>query len=107
MTSLLCKISVKRNNFLSDVDVELDTDEKRRRAIKRAEAVEEYNRINSVIQIVDPSPMMVDITIMPLRRYQLYCRKIPANDEEDIKDLTPGHAWNVLAYFTYNKIIKI
>jgi hypothetical protein len=51
------------------------------------EEVEEYNRRYPVAQIVDPSPVMVDITIMLLSWYQLYRRKFPAKDEGDIKNL--------------------
>jgi len=51
------------------------------------EEVEEHNATNPVMRIVDPSPMMVDVTIMLLSWYQLYRRKFPAKDEEDIKDL--------------------
>jgi hypothetical protein len=51
------------------------------------EEVEEYNRRNPVARITDPSPMMLDITIMLLSWYHLYHRKFPAKDEEDIKDL--------------------
>ena len=40
------------------------------------EEVEEYNRMNPLVRIVDPSPMMVEITIMLLSWYQLYRRKI-------------------------------
>ena len=49
--------------------------------------IEEYNTRNPVMRIVDPSPMMVEITIMLLSWYKLYRRKFPAKDEEDIKDL--------------------
>ena len=56
----------KRNDFLSDVDVELKAVETRGRAIEKAEEVDEYNRRNPVMWIIDPSPMMVDITIMLL-----------------------------------------
>ena len=51
--------------------------------------VEEHNRRNPVARIVNPSPMMVRITIMLLSWYQLssYRRKFPAKYEEDIKDL--------------------
>ena len=52
------------------------------------EEVEEYNRINPLVRIVDPSPMMVEITIMLLSWYRLYRRKFPAKDEDDIKDLS-------------------
>ena len=51
------------------------------------EEVEEHDRRNPVALIVDPSHMMVEITIMLLSWYQLYRRKFPAKDEEDIKDL--------------------
>jgi hypothetical protein len=51
------------------------------------EEVEVYNRRNPVARIIDSSPMMVDITIMLLSWYQLYRRKFPAKDEDDIKDL--------------------
>lgn len=47
----------------------------------------EHNAANPLIQIEDPSPMMVDVTIMLLAWYQLYRRKFPAKDEEDVKDL--------------------
>ena len=75
--------------------------------MKKQEAVEEYNRKNPAMLIVDsdPSPMIVDITIMLLSWYQLYRRNFPAKDEEDIKDL--GTLKNVLAYFTSNDIINI
>ena len=49
--------------------------------------VEECNTRNPVTLVVDPSPMMVEITIMLLSWYKLYRRKFPAKDEEDIKDL--------------------
>jgi hypothetical protein len=49
--------------------------------------VEEHNARNPVMRIVDPSPMMVNVTIMLLSWYQLYRRKFPAKDEEDLKDL--------------------
>ena len=52
------------------------------------EEVEEYNRMNPLVRIVDPSPMMVEITIMLLSWYQLYRRKFPTKDEDDIKDLS-------------------
>ncbi len=52
------------------------------------EEVEEYNRINPLVRIVDPSPMMVEVTIMLLSWYRLYRRKFPAKDEDDIKDLS-------------------
>ena len=51
------------------------------------EEVEEHNKRNPVARIVNPSPMMVEITIMLLSQYQLYRRKFPAKGEEDIKDL--------------------
>ena len=52
---------------------------------ERTLEVEEHNIRNPVALIIDPSPMMVDITIMLLSWY----RKFPAKDEleEDIKDL--------------------
>jgi len=53
------------------------------------EEVEEHNTANQFIHhVVDPSPKMVDITIMLLSWYHLYRRKIPAKDEEDIKNLS-------------------
>ena len=52
------------------------------------EEVEEHNKINPLIRIIDPSPMMVEITIMLLTWYGLYRRKFPAKDEDDIKDLS-------------------
>ena len=52
------------------------------------EEVEEYNRMNPLVRIVDPSPMMVEITIMLLSWYRLYRHKFPAKDEDDIKDLS-------------------
>lgn len=56
------------------------------------EEVEEHNRINPLVRIVDPSPMMVEVTIMLLSWYGLYRRKFPAKDEDDIKDLRSlGH----------------
>ena len=51
------------------------------------EEVEEHNRPNPVAWTVNPSPMMVEITFMLLSWNQLYHRKFPAKDEEDIKDL--------------------
>ena len=48
--------------------------------------VEEHNRRNPVAPIVNPSPMRVEITIMLVSWYQLYRRKFPSKDEEDIKD---------------------
>jgi len=39
------------------------------------EKIEEHNRINPLVRIVDPSPMMVEITIMLLSWYPLYRRK--------------------------------
>ena len=49
--------------------------------------------------------MMVEITIMLLSWYQLYRRKFPAKDEEDIKDLgIPGKKFSVCIFyilFTY------
>ena len=93
---------------LSDVDVELKTVEKRRRANEKVVEVEEYNKRNPVRRIVDPSSMMVDITIILLSLYQLYRRKFPAEDEEDIQDLgTLGtclniaHIMKLLIYDTY------
>ena len=63
---------------------------------------------NPVWRIVDPSSMMVDITIILLSLYQLYRRKFPAEDEEDIQDLgTLGtclniaHIMKLLIYDTY------
>jgi hypothetical protein len=51
--------------------------------------VEEHNAANQFIhRVVDPSSKMVDITIMLLSWYHLYRRKIPAKDEEDIKNLS-------------------
>ena len=50
--------------------------------------VEEHNKKNPVFRIVDPSSIMVEITIMLLSWYTLYRRKFPAKDEEDIKDLS-------------------
>ena len=52
------------------------------------EEVEEYNRMNPLVRIVDPSPMMLEISIMLLSWYRLYRRKFPAKDEDDIKDLS-------------------
>ena len=54
----------------------------------RTQQVEEHNRRSLVALIIDPPPMMVDITIM-LSWYQLCCRKFLAKHEleEDIKDL--------------------
>ena len=49
--------------------------------------VDEHNRRNPVVLIVNPPPIMVEITIMLLLWYQLYLWKFPAKDEEDIKDL--------------------
>ena len=51
------------------------------------EEVAEHNAANPLMRIVDASPMMVDVTIMLLAWYQLYRRKFPAKDEEDVKDL--------------------
>ena len=52
------------------------------------EEVEEYNRTNPLVHIVDPSPMMVEVTIMLLAWYQLYHRNFPSKDEDDIKNLS-------------------
>ena len=72
------------------------------------EEVEEHNRRNPVAQIVDPSPMMVNITIMLLSWYQLYRRKFPAKDEEDIKDLgTLGKRLSVYIFYIYAIILHI
>ena len=49
--------------------------------------MEEYNSANPLSKISDPSCMMVDITVQLLSWYHLYCRRFPAKDEEDFKDL--------------------
>lgn len=49
--------------------------------------VEEHNLANPLLTVSDPSPMMVRITILLLSWYHLYRRKIPAKDEDDVKDL--------------------
>jgi hypothetical protein len=41
------------------------------------EEVGEYNRINPLVHIVDPSPMMVEITIKLWSWYRLYRRSFP------------------------------
>ena len=101
----------KWNDFLSDVDVEQKKVEKRRKAIETAEEVEEYNRRNPVMHIVDASPMMVDITIMLLSWYQLYRREFPAKDEEDIKDLgtlgTCLHILHIIIFLHLSHILHI
>ena len=50
--------------------------------------VEEHNRANPLSKVSDPSPMMVNIVILFLSWYQLYRRRIPAKDEDDIVQLT-------------------
>jgi hypothetical protein len=70
--------------------------------------VEEHNAANQFIHhAVDPSSKMVDITIMLLSWYHLYRRKIPAKDEEDIKDLTTLGERYLSAYFAYSVYICI
>ena len=75
------------------------------------EEVEERNRRNPVARIVNSSPMMVKTTIMLLSWYQLYRRKFPAKDEEDIKDLsTLGKRLSVCLFYIlliYQHILHI
>ena len=51
------------------------------------EEVAEYNRNNPIIKVSDPSPNMVQIVMMLLSWYNLYRRRFPAKDEDDIEDL--------------------
>jgi len=64
--------------------------------------VEEHNASNRFIHwVVDPSPKMVNITITLVSWYQLYRRKFPAKDEEDIKNLSNLGERYLSAYVEY------
>ena len=52
-----------------------------------SEEVEEYNKNNPMFKVSDPSVNMVEITILLISWYQLYRRRFPAKDEEDIADM--------------------
>jgi hypothetical protein len=70
--------------------------------------IEEHNAANQFIhRVVDPSSKMVDITIMLLSWYHLYRRKIPAKDEEDIKNLSKLGDRYLNAYCAYSAYICI
>jgi len=49
--------------------------------------VEEYNSANPLGRTSDPSPKMVNIAVMLLSWYHLYCRRFPSKDEEDLRIL--------------------
>jgi len=52
-----------------------------------SEEVEEHNRNNPLFKISDPSSNMVNIVIRLISWYQLYRRRFPAKDEDDIAKL--------------------
>ncbi len=54
--------------------------------------VEEYNRLNSAL-LVDPSSDCIDVTLLLLTWYRLFCRCDPPKDEEDINELQELAHW--------------
>jgi hypothetical protein len=52
-----------------------------------SEEVEEHNKNNPLFKVSDPSSNMVEIVIHLIAWYQLYRRRFPAKDEDDIADM--------------------
>lgn len=50
------------------------------------EEVDEHNRKNPFNPVIDPSPELVDITMLLISWYHLYRRRNPPKDEDDIRD---------------------
>lgn len=69
------------------------------------EEVDEHNRKNPFNPVIDPSPELVDITMLLISWYHLYRRRNPPKDEDDIRDFQGLSLRYILTYFALFKHI--